>query len=173
MNSSRLKGNPHNIFVMGHSAGALIAAMLSVNPEYLNKVGVSFKIINGMIGLAGTYDFLPEIVDPITKKVFSKVDLQATQPNNFVTEGLPAFLLITGENDTSVLPKNSINLARKLKTSDNKAVINLYKNLNHRDVLLTLSPIFSYKAPILREINKFIVQVSQGPTLGSVDLSQS
>ncbi|MGA9438240.1 MAG: alpha/beta hydrolase, partial [Pseudolabrys sp.] len=48
------------LVLMGHSAGAYIAAMLSFDPQWLGQVGLNSQTdLAGFIGLAGPYDFLP------------------------------------------------------------------------------------------------------------------
>ncbi|WP_431122896.1 alpha/beta hydrolase [Flagellimonas flava] len=45
-----------SIFVSGYSAGGHLAALLSMDPNYLNDVGKSVKDIRGAIPVAGAYD---------------------------------------------------------------------------------------------------------------------
>jgi acetyl esterase/lipase len=53
-------GDPSRMVLMGHSAGAYIAAMLSFDPQWLEQVGLNSQTdLAGFIGLAGPYDFLP------------------------------------------------------------------------------------------------------------------
>src|SRR6516164_11500082 len=47
-------GDPEKIFLMGHSAGAHIAAMLSIDSTWLDKVGlVPGRDLAGLIGILG------------------------------------------------------------------------------------------------------------------------
>lgn len=43
------RGDPDRIFLMGHSAGAYNAAMLAVDPRYLEAAGVDRAVIGGVI----------------------------------------------------------------------------------------------------------------------------
>ena len=52
-------GDPARLFVMGHSAGAHLAALIATDPRYLAAQAMSKADLRGMIGLAGPYDFLP------------------------------------------------------------------------------------------------------------------
>ena len=61
-------GNPQRIFIMGHSAGAHLAAMVALDPQLRQKAG-STHAPCGMIGVAGPYDFLP-IDDADVQQVF-------------------------------------------------------------------------------------------------------
>ena len=59
-NVATFGGDPRRLFVMGHSAGAYIAAMLALDPQWLNGIGLEAnRDIAGLIGVSGPYDFLP------------------------------------------------------------------------------------------------------------------
>ena len=50
-------GDPNTIFVMGHSAGAQLAALICTDERYLKAEGLSFSIIKGCVPVDGdTYD---------------------------------------------------------------------------------------------------------------------
>jgi acetyl esterase/lipase len=55
-------GDPRRIFVMGHSAGAQLAALLSIDDRYLKAEGVPFDVLKGCVPVDGdTYD-LPAMI---------------------------------------------------------------------------------------------------------------
>jgi arylformamidase len=55
-------GDPTRIFVMGHSAGAQLAALLCTDDRYLKAEGVPFDVLKGCVPVDGdTYD-LPAII---------------------------------------------------------------------------------------------------------------
>jgi acetyl esterase/lipase len=55
-------GDPTRIFVMGHSAGAQLAALLCIDDRYLKAEGVPFEVLKGCVPVDGdTYD-LPAII---------------------------------------------------------------------------------------------------------------
>ncbi len=61
-NIAEYGGDPHRIFVGGHSAGAQLAALLCIDQRYLNEVGVSFDVLKGCVPVDGdTYD-IPKII---------------------------------------------------------------------------------------------------------------
>ena len=50
-------GDPKRIFVMGHSAGAQLAALVCIDQRYLKAEGLSFDILKGCVPVDGdTYD---------------------------------------------------------------------------------------------------------------------
>jgi len=56
-------GDPKRILVMGHSAGAQLAALISIDDRYLKAEGLSLGIIKGCVPVDGdTYD-VPAIID--------------------------------------------------------------------------------------------------------------
>ena len=61
-NISEHGGDPGRIFVMGHSAGAQLAALLCIDERYLKAEGVPFEALKGCVPVDGdTYD-LPAII---------------------------------------------------------------------------------------------------------------
>ena len=56
-------GDPQRIFVMGHSAGAQLAALVCTDDRYLKAEGLSFSILKGCVPVDGdTYD-VPAIIE--------------------------------------------------------------------------------------------------------------
>lgn len=148
-------GNAEAIYLAGHSAGAYNAVMLTVNEAYLKVAGGRRSWIKGVIGIAGPYDFLP-FTDPKIREIFSKQEESSSQPVNLVTPGLPPMLLVTGDDDTEVYPKNSHNLAIKLRQKGNPVTERVYHGVAHIGVALALAHGFRSKAPVLNDIDAFI-----------------
>ncbi|MFT3805903.1 alpha/beta hydrolase [Arenimonas sp.] len=113
-NAARHGGDPQRIFVVGHSAGAHIAALLAADARYLAEAGLAPADLAGVVGLSGPYDFLP-ITNAELREVFGdEGQWPATQPVNFVDGDEPPFLLMHGLKDRLVDPRNSERLARRL-----------------------------------------------------------
>jgi arylformamidase len=56
-------GDPNRLLVMGHSAGAQLAALISIDDRYLKEQGLSLAIIKGCVPVDGdTYD-VPAIIE--------------------------------------------------------------------------------------------------------------
>lgn len=155
-NIANYHGNPKRIFVMGHSSGAYIAAMVSLKESLLeDNVGRPC----GFIGLAGPYDFLP-IEDADVQQVFSSASNQRdTQPITYVNKGDPGMLLLHGKDDTTVKPGNSTRLARQAKLFDTKAETILYDGVGHVGILISLSSLFRGYSPAFDDSLGFIRQL--------------
>ena len=136
---ARFGGDPARVFLMGHSAGAHIAAMLAYDEEFLAREGLRRADVRGVIGLAGPYDFLP-LTDADLVGVFSAApSLEATQPIRYVHGGEPPSLLITGDADTTVKPGNTVRLAARLREAGSAVVEHHYAHLNHYTLLARLA----------------------------------
>ena len=156
-------GDPGRVFVMGHSAGAHISAMLAADPRYLKGVGVPPDAIRGVVGLAGPYDFLP-LKDPVLKALFGAEDgLHATQPVTFVDGDEPPMLLLHGKADTTVGPRNSRRLAARIRERGGEVEEIVYDGVGHAGILLALAAPFRFWAPVLADAERFVRRRSEAP----------
>ncbi len=156
-NAGRFGGDPSRLFLMGHSAGAHIAAMVALDARYLAKVGMERRALKGFIGLAGPYDFLP-LTSERFKTILAAPDMAQTQPITFADEGAPPMLLLHGLDDTTVLPRNSVNLAARLRENGSAVDTRYYLNLAHVGILLGLSSLLAGDRPVLADILAFLQQ---------------
>lgn len=150
-------GDPARIVLMGHSAGAYIAAMLAVDDRWLGR---DRRAIKGLVGLAGPYDFTPFDV-PASRAAFGEWPRPAeTQPVTWAGAGDPPTLLLVGSDDTTVRPRNSEALAIRLRSGGVDAELRSYPKLGHVGVLLALARPFRGKAPALRDVSEFVRRVA-------------
>lgn len=156
-NIARFGGAPRDLHLMGHSAGAYNAMMLTLDKRYLVAVGMRAGDIRSTVGLSGPYDFLPLDID-VTKEAFGNArDPAQTQPINFARRDAPPIFLATGLEDTTVLPRNSERLALALRKAGAQSVsFKTYPGLGHAGTATALSRPLQWQAPILDEIVAFI-----------------
>lgn len=150
-------GNPRQVYVMGHSAGAYIAAMLAYDTRWLAAEPPTPERLAGLIGLAGPYAFLP-IEDPDIQPIFDWPNTAPeTQPMTQVTATAPRTLLITAERDGVVNPeRNSVALANALRRAGVAVTLKRYDALNHATTLGVLAWPLRGLAPVLEDITTFI-----------------
>lgn len=161
--ASRFGGDPARIFVMGHSAGAHIAAMLSLDDRYLGGEALSPRDLSGLVGLAGPYDFLP-LRDPVLKTIFAPEETIArTQPITFARAGAPPAFLATGADDTTVNPRNTANLAAKLRASGVSVREKRYEGLNHYTIIGALGEPLRSRHPVFDDVIAFLTATAAGP----------
>ncbi len=131
---------PHPLFLMGHSAGAEIAGLLATDGRYLGAAGSSIRRLSGFVGLSGPYDFLP-LTEERYKRIFPERVRDNSQPVNFVSGDEPPTLLITGDADTTVDPKNTRSLAAKLKAAGIPVRATVYPSIGHIGTISSFSTV--------------------------------
>jgi acetyl esterase/lipase len=148
-------GDPNRLFVAGHSAGAYIAVMLASNPEYLSEAGADQSILAGAIGVAGPYDFLP-ITNETRIEIFGGPDRVETQPIHFIDGKRPPMLLLTGDRDVNILPRNTLAMAERMREQGNDVEAIVYPGVEHFRIILGLAPLFRGLNPIRADIARFV-----------------
>ena len=145
-------GSADNIFVMGHSAGAHIAAMLALD------LSVRQAALRGLIGLSGPYDFLPMRDEDVIAVFGDKFDSMETQPIHYAGPHAPPTLLITSRQDIVVRPRNAHRLADALAGHGVHAETSLFANLTHVGTILAVAAPMQWRAPVLEHVLTFIRQ---------------
>ena len=153
-----LGGDPDRLFLMGHSAGAHIAAMLTLDAAYLRAVGLDRSAIRGTVGLSGPYDFVPPDDD---KGAFgmARDDAHADpaiEPVHFVDGREPPMLLVQGEQDTTVDPANATKLAAAINGAGGWVEVIRYPCRAHVGVVLSLAWPFRWLSPVLDDAAAFL-----------------
>jgi acetyl esterase/lipase len=146
-------GDPQRVSVAGHSAGAYIATMLALDPEFL---GSDRDRIARVVGLAGPYDFLP-LTDPILQTIFATApDPMVTEPIRHVDGTAPPMLLATGLGDTVVSPRNVASLAARIREKGGSVETRAYRRIGHVTLIGAVALPFSFLAPVLDDFAAFL-----------------
>lgn len=155
-NIRRFGGDPNALYIMGHSAGAHIAALLALDERYLRSIGGDKRWLKGMIGLAGPYDWLPYF-SARDKQIFGPPSqYPASQPINFVNGDEPPLLLMYGNKDKTVKIRNIENLAAAIRSKHGKVTTIYYPRLGHIGIVAALSRPFRFRAPVLEDVAAFV-----------------
>lgn len=155
-NAARFGGDPNQILLVGHSAGAHTAALLVLDERYLEAAGVPRSAILGAVGIVGPYDFLP----------FEDADLRAlfgpppgwpeTQPIRFVDGDEPPLLLLQAGADRTVDPHNAPNLEARVRAAGGEVERIVYPRLGHLTIIGALAAPLRGIAPVWRDIARFL-----------------
>jgi acetyl esterase/lipase len=148
-------GDPHRLFLMGHSAGAYNAMMLALDRRYTAAAKVDGGSIRGVVAFAGPYDF--RLDTPFLQSLFgTAIEPRDTQPISFAHFGGPPILLVTGDADETVDPSNSRAMAQALQAAKSPVSLLEVPGLRHLAILLQLSPIWSPGGAVRDEIIRFL-----------------
>jgi acetyl esterase/lipase len=161
-NATRFGGDPHNLFLMGHSAGGQIVTLLALDPTYLQTVGLTPADLCGVIGLAGAYDLHP--ADPAEFPAIPAADWAQSRPINHVTSSAPPMLLLAGDADTVIEPGNTLRFADRLRAAGASVTVVEYPEIDHMALMEALALPLTFLAPVRAASLAFIAQ--HGPCGG-------
>jgi acetyl esterase/lipase len=158
-------GDPSRIFLMGHSAGAHLAAMLALDGARLDAAGVPRAAVRGLVGLSGPYELTPNsaLLETIFAAPFTPADWQ---PLRFVTPASPPALLLHGTDDRVVIPSHTVRLATALRAAGVGVDLRLVEGRGHADTVAALSTPARGRAPVLEALRAFVA--ASGPAAAPV-----
>ncbi len=121
--------DPKRIFLAGHSAGAHLAALIALDPQYLAAERLQPQALAGVIGFSGIYDLAsrPETIANqriAVEQAFGAdpAALRAASPAAHARAGAPPFLLFTADGDFPGYIADAKNFSDALAAAGNKAV---------------------------------------------------
>lgn len=154
-NIARYQGQPEQIFVMGHSAGAHTGALLASDARY----GVRDDI-RGFAGLAGPYQFTPE--EPDLQDMFGPPSkYPQMQVTTFINGKEPPMLLLWGEGDTTVGRFNHEKLASRIQATGGQVQVKTYPNVDHIQIIGAFTPFLRGKATVVKDVSAFFGRVQR------------
>jgi acetyl esterase/lipase len=162
-------GDPGRITLAGHSAGAHIAMMLTLDQHYLQALNVDPAIIRATVGLSGPYDFLPLDSQRSINAMSRWPRLEETQPIHFARRDAPPIMVVTSTEDDTVKPRNAILLSEKLHSLGAFVDFRVYPGLTHENVAMALSKPFRHLAPVLDVSAAFLQTHAQMRESGDAD----
>lgn len=156
-NISTYGGDTNQLYLMGHSAGSHIAALLTLDAHYLKAVGLDRHIIRATATLSGPYDFTP---NPWDRPVFGMATNQTAidqniEPITFVDGKEPPMLLVQGLRDKIVAPSNAVNLAARIRQACGEVEYISYPKRGHASVVVALVWPYQWLAPVLDDVTDY------------------
>jgi acetyl esterase/lipase len=148
-------GQNRPVILMGHSAGAHIAALLAVDPHYLAGSPPPAAVV----GLAGPYAFDPTTW-PRTSDIFraAAANPDRARPAALVSSEAPPMFFARGVEDDVVAEFNANDMASALREKGVRVENRLYPRVGHIGLILALSRPFRWRAPVLADSIAFIDQ---------------
>ena len=119
-NIAKYNGNPDQIYLMGHSAGGHLIALVGTNPKYLENIDlIKGIILNDSAGL-DMYSYLKE--NPPTQNhhydvtwTDDQVNWKDASPIYFLSEKAPPFLIYVGTKTYPSIISGNKDFVEKLK----------------------------------------------------------
>jgi acetyl esterase/lipase len=145
-NIGQYGGDNRKVFLMGHSAGAHIAALLLFDPSYLQNVGVGSDFFKGGLLLSGPYKLNPA-TDELTKQAMGpEANWNRVSPADLVAKINTPVLLQHGLNDTLVSIAQSKLLFDRIKAVNGPSELRLY-DLDHPGMVAAYSKVVASISP--------------------------
>ena len=157
---SHALGVSSKLVLTGHSAGGHMAALLALDERHL-PVQVRQQV-RGWIGFAGPYDFFPFTEDYQPELFAPEERYPDSQPVNFVSPDDPPALLLYGNDDDSVKPRNIQNLSRTLAEQGVAVQARCYDGIDHAGIIGALSRPRRDSLPVLEDVLAFLRQLEHG-----------
>ena len=151
MNADTYPFDPHQIYVMGHSAGGTIAAMLAVVEDRAiflescpHQIPEGIRV-QGAIPFTGIFDYTTAIVQSPLLEDYAvgmfgggldeipEIWTQASA-NNWVDGSEPPFLIIHGAADSNIPPGQSIDFAEVLNSAGVQVELLLIPDASHTQI---------------------------------------
>ena len=143
------------VILMGHSAGAHIAAMLATNENYLGDE--LYKRLRGFIGLAGPYDF--PFDENYQYQLFSELEYKYTQPSSFVDGSEIPMLLLHGDKDKKVYLRNLLKMREAIENKNGFVKTKIYQDVNHTQIIAALSLPLRKRYAVVNDVSLFLMQL--------------
>ena len=144
------EGGP--VVLMGHSAGAHQAVMLTLDPTPLAAAGVDVdRAVAGTVGLAGPYDFLP-LSARYSRILAPDGDPEPSQPIVYARGDAPPLLLVHGGLDVTVGAHNSRRLAAAIEDRGGQVTLVTYPTAGHLTLIGGFAEGLGFLAPVRRDV---------------------
>lgn len=152
-NIRQFGGDPDRIVVVGHSAGGHTAALLALDPRYLEQAGAR-NALRGVISIAGPVDTVWTDAD-VQALMGPQSGWDSTYPLNHIGGSDSPILLLHGAADETVAPGNSVALAARIARSGGCARAIVYPGVGHVEIVIALAVPRLRIAPVLDHVAAF------------------
>jgi acetyl esterase/lipase len=118
-------GDPDNMFVIGHSAGAYLAALLASDPRYLSAHGLKPTDIRGYVPVSAFFYVDQTGVAPDRPKDTWGTDVnvwKSASPGSYVKAGMPPMLLLYADGDDEWRRAQQTQFADAVRAAGNREI---------------------------------------------------
>lgn len=118
-------GDPNNVFLVGHSAGAYLAQLLVTDEKYLRAHNLSARDVRGVVPISAFFWVEKEGVAPDRPKTVWGTDAKVwvdASPAHHLRGNLPPTLIIYADRDEPWRRQQNVDMAAALKAADSALV---------------------------------------------------
>lgn len=118
-------GDPDNVFLVGHSAGAYLAQLLVTDERYLKTFGLSARDVRAVVPISAFFWVEKEGVAPDRPKSVWGTDPQTwidASPAHHLRANLPPTLIIYADGDEPWRRQQNLDMARAMKAAGSPPV---------------------------------------------------
>lgn len=156
-NISRYGGNPQQLVVMGHSAGAFNAVEAVDNPRWLIEVNVPVSSIKAVVGIAGPYSY--DFRTDSTRDAFpANAVPDQVMPDRHVRTDAPPHLLLVGSKDQRVKPANAQKMHAALQARQIPVQLQTVEGANHISIMAAVATRLSWYKSTREQILDYLAK---------------
>ena len=150
------------VVMIGHSAGAHLASLVTLNQQYAETFGFSPALVKGVVGLAGIYSLRPE-KDTLMGDIFQPAEQQNdyfdVNPINYLTKGGVPLYLIHGQKDQTVACRNAERMFKDALLAGHPVDIHVENRYGHVRPIMDFIPLMPSHRRFMKKITGFIEEV--------------
>jgi arylformamidase len=134
-NIARFGGDPEQIFLMGHSAGAGLVAQVATDGTFLKNAGKDLKVLKGVIANEGSYDLDTKDTDAKRREVSYGPDWRKASAITHVAagKGIPPFLFfhVAGGSQVGNTEQQALGISDALRRAGVRADVVALDHVEH------------------------------------------
>lgn len=137
--------DPDRLVISGHSAGGHLAALACLHPQALQDAGVPAGVVKACLPISSSFNLhYPDApAGSGEERVYKYLladpkDDHAASPINYLSEHVPPFYIVHGENDFARISRTSRDMAAAMKRNNQPVTIEEWDGLDHFDTHLAL-----------------------------------
>ena len=144
-NAQQFGIDPDRLVIGGHSAGGHLAALACLQPRALQDAGVPSAVVKACMPMSASFNlhYPDALAGSGEERVYKYLladpkDDHAASPINYLSERMPPFYIVHGENDFARISGTSRDMAATMKRGNQPVTIEEWAGLDHFDTYLAL-----------------------------------
>ncbi len=155
-------GDPQQLVLLGHSAGAFNVVAAANDQRFLDAVNIPVSQIKAVVGIAGPYSFVIK-EHPDTIPAFAEnANPDDVMADRQVREGAPPHLLMIASKDDLVSHGNTLRMAKVLRKKKVPVQIHMITGTNHISIMACVATRLAWYKPTRKVVLKYLQSVLVG-----------